>query len=341
MKPVVLTQDEIDTIAARWIARRDAGLTPAESAAFTAWRDADPRHAAALQRFDATWASLGHPRHSGRAPDLSRAVAALARRQARRRVTLATAAFLAVGAFLGPHLVPDHPTLPPTPVTAQVIHPERRVLPDGSTAVLKSGATLTVHFDHATRRIRLERGEAHFEVASQPSRPFVVEAGEVSVRAVGTAFAVNYESGTVDVIVTHGKISVAAAELSTPPVFAEAGQHVAVPAGPSSSAGLQVATLPRDEIDRRLAWRSPQLEFSGTALAEVIATVNRLTPADRPRFVIDDVAIGRIPLSGRFRIDDPTALGRLLGAGFGIVAEPRPDRTILLRPRRPGDAPPL
>jgi transmembrane sensor len=341
MKPVVLTPDEIDAIAARWIARRDAGLSPAEAAAFAAWREADPRHAAALQRFDATWASLSHPRHTGRAPAFSRAVAALDRRKARRRVALAAAALLAVGAFLGPRLLRENASLAPAPVTTQVIHPERRILPDGSTAVLKSGATLTVHFDHTTRRVRLEQGEAHFEVASQPSRPFVVEAGDVSVRAVGTAFAVNYDAGTVDVVVTHGRISVAAAELSTPPVFAEAGQHVAVPASPASPAGLQVATLPRDEIDRRLAWRSPQLEFSGTALAEVIATVNRLMPADRPRFVIADVAIGRIPLSGRLRIDDPAALGRLLGAGFGIVAEPRADATIILRARRPGEAAPL
>jgi transmembrane sensor len=54
----------------------------------------------------------------------------------------------------------------------------------------------------------LERGEAHFQVAKNPARPFVVVARGVEIRAVGTAFSVGLESTRVEVLVTEGQVAV-------------------------------------------------------------------------------------------------------------------------------------
>jgi len=59
--------------------------------------------------------------------------------------------------------------------------------------------------------VRLVRGEAHFTVAKNPARPFIVEAGGVAVRAVGTAFDVRHADGAIEVLVTEGKVHVRAA----------------------------------------------------------------------------------------------------------------------------------
>jgi transmembrane sensor len=329
--------EDIDAVAAHWIARRDAGLAADEIAALAAWRDADPRHASALARFDSTWAVLSRPRHTDGARSLQREVTALRRRRDRQRWRLAAGtALLVCGGLAVAPLLPPRTEVEPEPRVGHVTQPDRRLLPDGSTALFKRGAGFSVHFDASSRRIRLEHGKAHFEVRPQPDRPFIVEAGTVSVRAVGTAFAVHLEAGSVDVVVTHGQVSVSSAGSSSRAVLAAAGQLVAVPAAPSRD-DLRATSLPAGEVERRLAWRRPQVEFSGTPLTAVLATVNRLTPENGPRLVIADPALGRVPLSGRFRVDDAPTLGRLLATALGLVAEVRDDRTLVLRSRRPED----
>ena len=56
--------------------------------------------------------------------------------------------------------------------------------------------------------MQLVRGEAHFVVAADASRPFVVSAGAVSVRAVGTEFVVRYSAREIGVLVTEGRVAV-------------------------------------------------------------------------------------------------------------------------------------
>src|SRR3546814_6499165 len=67
----------------------------------------------------------------------------------------------------------------------------RRVpLSDGSLAAVNTQTTLDVTMKPELRQVALKDGEAWFQVAKDRSRPFVVEVGDVRVRAVGTAFAV-------------------------------------------------------------------------------------------------------------------------------------------------------
>ena len=65
---------------------------------------------------------------------------------------------------------------------------ERVMLADGSVLELNGDTEAEVRFTAAERRVRLARGEAHFTVAKNSARPFWVEANDVAVRAVGTAF---------------------------------------------------------------------------------------------------------------------------------------------------------
>ena len=48
----------VDEQAARWVARRDAGLTASEERELRHWRDADPARAAALERYERAWSEL-------------------------------------------------------------------------------------------------------------------------------------------------------------------------------------------------------------------------------------------------------------------------------------------
>jgi transmembrane sensor len=89
---------------------------------------------------------------------------------------------------------------------------ERVSLADGTMVELNSASEVAVQFSPAERRVRLVRGEAHFTVAKNKARPFLVEAGAVAVRAVGTAFNVRLGGKEVEVLVTEGKVAVAEVE---------------------------------------------------------------------------------------------------------------------------------
>src|SRR6202035_408397 len=58
------------------------------------------------------------------------------------------------------------------------------------------------------RHIRLDDGEAFFEVAHDAGRPFVVQVGNTRVIAVGTKFSVRRNGDDIRVVVTEGKVRV-------------------------------------------------------------------------------------------------------------------------------------
>ena len=86
----------------------------------------------------------------------------------------------------------------------------RRVpLQDGSIVTLNTDSQIRVQMSKSSRTIQLSAGESFFEVASDASRPFFVEAGEASFRAVGTAFVVRrIEGQPVEITVQEGVVEI-------------------------------------------------------------------------------------------------------------------------------------
>ena len=344
MKRADSTSELIETTAAQWVARRDAGLESAEEAELSQWLQQDDRHAAALARFEATWAAVSRPRRTGTAAGLARE---LAGRQRRRRTRLLGAAGAAAVVLLAAGLLWSPPAgrdAAPGESHTVLLTPEIRKLSDGSVVELKTGAEISVEFTAALRRVRLARGEAHFTVAKNPARPFVVDASGIEVRAVGTAFAVTRSGTSVGLLVTEGRVSVdrpSAQDAITatgpqpapvadvaPLAFVDAGHQVEIESAAPRSAPLRVSTISAHDLAERLAWRAPSAEFSGTPLIEVVSVINRHT---RERFVIEDPELARVPLSGLFRLEDSAAFLRLLETGFGVQAEHRANGQIVLR----------
>lgn len=256
----------------------------------------------------------------------------------RRRQWLATTAVAAVvltGVSLW--LLPPAGKLPVAPpvATATTIRPEQQRLPDGSVVELKGDAEIIVDFDGPLRRVVLRRGEAYFAVAKNPHRAFVVEAGGVSVRAVGTAFTVQFDRRQVEVLVTEGQVAVSPP--SGPPAVGTRDVSPVAPTliGAGNRCVVEADTKPKiqpvlpAELNERLGWRVAQLEFSGTPLAEVVALMNEHNPRG-VRFVIGHPALNRIRLSGFLLASNDAGLVGLLEAQFGVQAE-RSGDTITLR----------
>ncbi|MGH7943954.1 MAG: FecR family protein [Opitutaceae bacterium] len=221
-----------------------------------------------------------------------------------------------------------------------VSQPVQRILPDGSMADLKSDADIAVDFSGPDRRVELKRGEAHFQIAKDLSRPFVVMAGGVEVRAVGTAFSVDLGRQAIEIFVTEGRVRIVAppssppeAESSTAPAFVDAGNRAVVAVAPAAEhTGLKVSPVSETELSERLSWRVPRLEFAGTPLSEAIPMFNKHSARwQGARIVLGDSDLGRLQLSGILRADNTTTLLRVLATEFGIKAELGESDVIVLR----------
>ena len=271
------------------------------------------------------------------------------RRRRRRRVSIAAAGLmlLVVAASLQPfYRTGITPSTPLTAVAANTVvtRPETRTLPDGTVVQLNVGAEIEVDYAGTWRRVALRKGEAHFQVAKNPQRPFVVAVENVEVRAVGTAFSVELGTKEIEVLVTEGQVAVESPERgATAPAAANpvadaasttfgAGKRIVVELTPAGAAvpSRQVTTLSTTELGELLAWRVPRLEFAGTPLAQALPMFNQ---HGRVQLSLADPALGRLQLSGVLRADDTESLLRLLEGEFGLTGEAR-DGEIVLR-RRP------
>ncbi|MBL9202754.1 MAG: FecR domain-containing protein [Opitutaceae bacterium] len=263
-------------------------------------------------------------------------VAARERRRRGRRAAFGAVAGLVVAAGAAWRWGPVQVS-PGTAAPAPARHAAagRQTLPDGSAVDLRHDAQILVAFEGIIRRVVLERGEAHFSVAKDPAKPFVVVAGGVAVRAIGTAFSVQFGATTVEVIVSEGRVAVepapptSASAAMPPPAYAHltAGHRVVVPlvAPPPL---LPVETMNARDLAARLAWRVPRLEFAATPLADAVAALNRHTAVP---LVLADPSLGTLELSGSIRADNTDSVLHLLAAEFGIRAERRTDAIVLRR----------
>jgi transmembrane sensor len=346
--PTIISE-EIQDAAAVWLSRRDRGLSAPEQDAYLEWLYADPRHGRAIVQLERVWTTLNkleqwRPAHSAVPnPDLL-----LPRRSAWAKAGVA-ASFLAAAAavVMAFYLWLPSSSVAPASRREAIVHPgpERQTLADGSIVELNQGAKIDVQFSPGERHVRLLAGEAHFTVAHNAARPFFVDTGKVSVRAVGTAFSVALASTEVAVLVTEGKVQVieqgaGSGELGatglapgsglqapgSPPLFLTAGQRTVVNLAPEATAAPVVQDVTPADMDRALSWQAMRLEFVDMPLGDVVAEFNRY---NRRKLIVGDETTAAILVGGNFRADNVDAFVRLLGEGFGVTAFPHGDEIVL------------
>ena len=329
--------DEIEQAAATWAVRLDRGLSAAEQDEYSHWLAEDARHGEAMARMRWGWEELdrlaGANATSLSTPDPD--LLAPGRRASRPRaivlrfapVVLAAAAVLVALLYFRGAPAPAPTAIAATTAAKASLAPcERRVLDDGSVVDLNRGAEIVVDYTPSVRRVRLVHGEANFTVAKNPARPFIVDASGVFVQAVGTVFNVRMAPSAVEVLVSEGKVKVnrAAAASANPPLVV-AGQRAVVPV--SSNGVPDVATLTPEEMAAQLAWQPRVLDFTDAPLPEIVAEFNAHNTV---HVVVGDSALASVRLTAVFRSDNLEGFVRLMQSDFGMRAEWRNDRELVL-----------
>lgn len=306
--------------AAAWHARLETGADGDEAwEAFTAWLEADPRNRIAFDAVDAA-ASAAVELLS-----LNRELTAMTPPPAARRFS--TRAFLGIGGIAAAALLtivarPDIFQPDEREIIATVAGERRDVtLSDGSAVHLNTNTQVAVTMSRGTRNVRLEKGEALFEVTSDPARPFHVAAGDRDVRVVGTAFNVLRHDGRVTVTVERGAVDVSA-EGARSNVRLGAGDQYAAREG---AGAYQVA-----KIDPTIAaaWRDGRAVFTNATLAEVASDLSRYY--GRP-IVVRDAGVAAMRFSGILKIEDQLTTVRRLEALLPIVVAENGDEVRLER----------
>ncbi|PCI03005.1 MAG: iron dicitrate transport regulator FecR [Hyphomicrobiales bacterium] len=145
---------------------------------------------------------------------------------------------------------------------------ERRdiILADGSGATLDADTAIDVRYSDNERRLVLLRGRAFFDVASDPRRPFIVEAADGTATALGTRFTVHQWDDTVTVSVEESAVAVSLP--NSDDTALQAGQYVSYDRNGLHQVG---------EVDgvTDAAWRHGKLMFEDKPLRQVISEINR------------------------------------------------------------------
>ncbi|MDB5441785.1 MAG: transcriptional regulator [Phenylobacterium sp.] len=288
--------------AADWVVRLQADdLAEADALAFDAWLQASPQNASAYdsvlrtsREFEANAAAV---REGLRTRRPSRILPL--------RRHYATAGALAAAAMVAAVVVP---ALLPT-ATAEVYATgtgEHRTvnLADGSKIDLNAGTRLTVTLRRDERQVVMDEGQAVFDVAADARRPFLIAAGDRTVRVVGTQFDVRRRAGRLSVTVTRGTVEVS-------PTGGGAGAAFRLHPGQrlEHSEGALAARVMAAAPEQALGWRSGRLVYRDQPLADVVADLN--AEFDKP-IRVTDPTLAAAPVSGVFIVDNEDAVLRRL-----------------------------
>jgi len=353
-------EDPIEEVAADWLTLRAEGFSSTQKRDFERWCRADPRHAAAVARLEAACALLekmplvrAELQPVVEFPVKPRAMAP-AKKFPVLRIVFAMAAAVALAAFGWWQWARPQPSAQTYSTSTGGY--ERVVLADGSVVELNANSEVRVELLPNERRVALLQGEAHFTVAHDSARPFIVSAHGVAVRAVGTAFNVRLAATSVEVLVTEGKVSVsdvgpalaagpsrdehtAQTDLPTSgsPTFLAANQRAVIAFVPPKSttaipsAPPVVEKISPDALREALSWQERKLVFAETPLREVVAQFNR---RNRVQLILADATLAERPVGGTFAADNVEGFIRLLEGGDTITVERQGETNVILRAAR-------
>lgn len=315
--------DPVVDAALDWFGRlREAPGDAALQAAFRHWLAQDPRHEHEFRALETAWGSTAFLKAvKALPPSLPAELATEARRGAgrwsRRIAAAAAIAALAVGIWQYPGLMlrwrADYLTAAGDQSTV--------TLPDGSTMILNTDTGVAIDFQDGRRDIVLLQGEAWFDVRHDPAHPFRVTGGFGQAVVKGTSFAVRRQADRDEIVLERGRVDVTCLCQQEDRVELRPGQAVAVTdTGPLAAAAV--------DSGRRLSWRDGRIAFEEVRLGDV---VDELARYYHGRIFVSGDRIGRLVVTGHYRLDNIEGAIRTLADAAGVTMIRVPGGLIILR----------
>jgi transmembrane sensor len=344
-------EQSVSDQAAEWFIRlRDRDLTAADRRRFVRWLKQAPSHIAEFMRLCQLYGRVKRAKVPTLLPQEAESnVIALMQRQPpldepERSRPFAPRKFMVAAAACCLALIGVISKVALTSNTIETRPSELRTvqLADGSRVSAGPNTLLHVDFSDGLRRVQLQRGEALFEVSKDPARPFIVDAGGLLARAVGTRFAVERREESIRVTVAEGKVAVvqggqgAALEHDVDMRVAIALQKDERVEVPVSAPAIQLRAEKVDSLTE-LAWARGQLILQQETVAEAVREFNR---RNRLQLVLEAPDVAGLHLCCIFDAADPEAFARTIVDAGENVALVREGDTLRIVQRQAGSAEP-
>ncbi|WP_340314593.1 FecR family protein [Rhizorhabdus argentea] len=317
----MMSADIAETQASRFLMRLDEGdWSPADQAELDAWLSESPAHKAAYWRLEEGW----------RLADRLRALYDPVEVQQPTRPKWFSFRSFSLAASLVVALVGFG--MWPRQERVQVIQLETRVgerrtahLPDGSTIDLNTNTNLRIALEWGRRSAWVSGGEAYFQIAHDPSRPFVIHAGAHDVTVLGTKFTVRRDGDLLRVAVLQGAVQLKGVGRSSAlgsTVLQRGSKAVA------NSVTTIVTREPLDQLDQELRWRDGVMVLDGKTLGQAVAELNRYSQTP---IVVKDEQLAAMPIGGAFQLGNVEGFIRLLREVYGVQVSRASDGKIILK----------
>ena len=305
------SHDDIEAAAAAWLARRDAGeWSDTQQSELDAWLVAATAHRIAFLRLESVWKRTDRLS----ALKVPRADRSVARAHPPRWRAAAWPLISGLGAAVLLIVVGGYRWLTHDDFAFHTSLGERRpiVLADGTHVLLNTDTRLEAEVDPSRRLVRLDRGEAYFEVTHDAAHPFVVNAGDCTITVLGTKFIVRRDAGSVRVTVLDGRVRVTPRDDGT-------GDHTMILTANDLAVATPTAAIVSHETTEQtakaLSWRTGRLSFDNVTLEAAALEFNRY---NERKLVVVDGRAAQLRIGGSFDATNVEAFVRLLHAGFGL-----------------------
>ncbi|MGI2031615.1 FecR family protein [Rhizobium panacihumi] len=309
------TKRKLRADAIDWLLRlQDKPDDPMLQAQFNTWLAKDPQRGEVFERARRAMGDASYLLKS----DLDFAQRATHKPLLRAR-NITAALLLALGASAA-FLAADGPMRLRADVITGTGQKQILTLADGSKVELNAETAIAVDLEPNERRIRLLRGQAYFEVAADPARPFIVEAGNGTTTALGTAFDINVSDEATRVTVTEHAVMVASLSDDRKQRLSENNQVTYDDDG-------QLGSVEPTDIAMTTAWRQGRIVFDNRPLSAVIDELARFLPG---RIMIAQSDLAKRKISGSLDLSDPQTALESFSEAIGIkVTRLGPYLTIL------------
>ncbi|MBB36938.1 MAG: hypothetical protein CME88_03405 [Hirschia sp.] len=226
------------------------------------------------------------------------------------RWILAMAACLAFMALGSAGIITLRSSPNPMLVSTDIGEMRQLLLPDESVMQVNTNSDIEYIIDQKRRNVRINSGEAFFDVKKNQDLPFIVDSGGVSILVTGTSFSVSKLDRAIEVLVSEGSVRVTHGKQS---VLLQHGDRAV-----TLDSYLLVDRLDDKQLAHQLAWRQGRLFFNDTPIRDAVAEFNRY---NKVQLRIKDDEVGDVRIGGSFRANNVRSFAEVLEHAFGYTVQ--------------------
>lgn len=310
--------ETIQARAGEWIARRDhSDWAVQDQSELDAWLAESPAHMVAFLRLSDIWQRANRLRALGGSP--RGGIARLRFGKLFGRIAAGLIVMVLAGAGAAYYFTIPREVTYATPVGGH----EAIALNDGSHIELNTDTVLHVQNSDRKQIVKLEKGEAYFQVKHNPSRKFVVLIGDHTVTDLGTKFLIRSEPNRLEIALTEGRAQFDTQGEPSRSVLLAPGDVLTMSGGVVTTSKKSAQTMAAE-----LGWRRGTLVFDNVSLGDAVTEFNRYSAE---KLVVADRAAAQIPVSATFPTNGVGDFIQLAQVVLGLRIERRDGEVVISR----------